>query len=109
MKNIVVYNVGRIQLPVLPRPSSVGDAVVVALVGPGDAVVVALVGPQTLSAVVEPALISTVVALQVVQFAHANAFVNAEYFPDPQLLHTRSELFVPSVEIYWPVEQSDHD
>ena len=98
MKNIVVYNVGRIQLPVLPRPSSVGDAVVVALVG-----------PQTLSAVVEPALISTVVALQVVQFAHANAFVNAEYFPDPQLLHTRSELFVPSVEIYWPVEQSDHD
>ena len=98
MKNIVVYNVGRIQLPILPRSSSVGDAVVVALVG-----------PQTLSAVVEPALISTVVALQVVQFAHANAFVNAEYFPDPQLLHTRSELFVPSVEIYWPVEQSDHD
>ena len=98
MKNIVVYNVGRIQLPVLPKPSSVGDAVVVALVG-----------PQTLSAVVEPALISTVVALQVVQFAHANALVNAEYFPDPQLLHTRSELFVPSVEIYWPVEQSDHD
>ena len=31
MKNIVVYNVGRIQLPVLPRPSSVGDAVVVGL------------------------------------------------------------------------------
>ena len=29
MKNIAVYNVGRIQLPILPRSSSVGDAVVV--------------------------------------------------------------------------------
>ena len=87
MKNIVVYNVGRIQLPILPRSSSVGDAVVVALVGPGDAVVVALVGPQTLSAVVEPALISTVVALHVVQSVQVFWLDVVENFPVGHTTH----------------------
>ena len=76
MKNIVVYNVGRIQLPVLPRSSSVGDAVVVALVG-----------PQTLSAVVEPALISTVVALHVVQSVHVFWLDVVENFPVGHTTH----------------------
>ena len=76
MKNIVVYNVGRIQLPVLPRPSSVGDAVVVALVG-----------PQTLSAVVEPALISTVVALHVVQSVQVFWLDVVENFPVGHTTH----------------------
>ena len=76
MKNIVVYNVGRIQLPILPRSSSVGDAVVVALVG-----------PQTLSAVVEPALISTVVALHVVQSVHVFWLDVVENFPVGHTTH----------------------
>ena len=76
MKNIVVYNVGRIQLPILPRSSSVGDAVVVALVG-----------PQTLSAVVEPALISTVVALHVVQSVQVFWLDVVENFPVGHTTH----------------------
>ena len=31
-----------------------------------------------------------------------------EYFPKPQLLHTRSEALVPLVEMYWPKEQFAH-
>ena len=76
MKNIVVYNVGRIQLPILPRSSSVGDAVVVALEG-----------PQTLSAVVEPALISTVVALHVVQSVQVFWLDVVENFPVGHTTH----------------------
>ena len=90
MKNIVVYNVGRIQLPILPRSSSVGDAVVVALVG-----------PQTLSAVVEPALLSTsVVALHMVQFAQVFWFDAVENFPVEHATQVRSALPVPLAAIF---------
>ena len=37
-----------------------------------------------------------------------NALAEVEYFPTVQLLHTRSALLVPLVEMYWPVVQFAH-
>ena len=48
-------------------------------------------------------------AVQLVQAVHANTLVAAEYLPDKQLLHIRSDVEVPFAEINWPLEQRDHD
>ena len=64
---------------------------------------------QTLSAVVEPAPLSTsVVALHVVQFVHAFWLVAVENVPVGHATQVRSELAVPLVEMYCPAVQSDH-
>ena len=61
---------------------------------------------QTLSAVVEPAPLSTsVVALHVVQLVHAFWLVAVENVPVGHATQVRSELLVPLVEIYSPAIQ----
>ena len=63
---------------------------------------------QLLSVVVEPALLSVCVLLHIVQFAQENALDEVENVPNGQLVHIRFVVLVPLVEIYCPLEQSDH-
>ena len=64
---------------------------------------------QTLSAVVEPALLSTsVVALQVVQFVQVFWLDAVENFPVGQASQVRSVLLVPLSAIFWPAMQVVH-
>ena len=61
---------------------------------------------QTLSAVLEPALLSTsVVALHVVQLVHAFWLVAVENVPVVHVTHIRSEVLVPLEAIFWPATQ----
>ena len=58
---------------------------------------------QTLSAVIEPALLSTsVVALHVVQFVQVFWLDAVENFPVGQASQVRSVLLVPLAAIFWP-------
>ena len=64
---------------------------------------------QTLSAVVEPALLSTsVVALHMVQFEQVFWFVAVENFPAEHATQVRSVLLVPLAAIFWPAVQVVH-
>ena len=62
-----------------------------------------------LSAVAEPALLSTsVVVLHMVQFVQVFWLDAAENCPLGHATQVRSVLLVPLVAMYWPLEQSDH-
>jgi hypothetical protein len=64
---------------------------------------------HTLSAVAEPALLSTsVVALHAVQFVQVFWLVAAENFPVEHATQVRSALPVPLAAIFWPATQLDH-
>ena len=63
---------------------------------------------QTLSVVVEPATLSISDELHAVQLIQETWLDVVEYCPLKHATHTRSELLVPLVEIYLPIEQSDH-
>jgi hypothetical protein len=64
-------------------------------------------GAHTLSAVVEPALLSTsVVALHMVQFAQVFWFDAVEYFPVGHATHVRSVVAVPLADTRSPAWQS---
>jgi hypothetical protein len=64
---------------------------------------------HTLSAVVEPALLSTsVVALHMVQFEQVFWFVAVANRPLGHATQVRSVLPVPLVDIFWPAMQLDH-
>ena len=61
---------------------------------------------QTLSAVIEPALLSTsVVALHMVQFAQVFWFDAVENFPVEHATQVRSVVAVPLAAIFWPATQ----
>ena len=63
---------------------------------------------HTLSAVVEPALLSTsVVALHAVQFVQVFWLDAVENFPVGQATQVRSVVAVPLTAIFWPATQSD--
>ena len=64
---------------------------------------------HTLSAVAEPALLSTsVVALQVVQFVQVFWLDAVENFPVEHATQVRSVVAVPLAAIFWPATQPDH-
>ena len=89
----------------LDSSSSPGDIPTVAeLLGDGDIIAedgVLEVGEglfnvvQLLSAVVEPALLSTCVLLHIVQFVHEDEFIAVENVPSGQLVHMRFVVLLP--------------